>query len=243
MKSSLRILLAATLVANHPAAPSRAREKSSNRNTHTERADIWRGSTSCTLQYYNICTGWIWIWSGFAPDARMGVSFTSCCPVGYTTGVGTVWSYFYSGAPSGYAFTGTIDVFDADASQCPTGAAIASQAFLPVSGWNSTDFGGTPVPDRTFAVAITFGSGASNPAAVVTDHPAAVGADPPACGTCYPVERVNHSFDYGTTSAPLCPGSVFNDGVCDAQLLIDADVSCAVSVEQNTWGAVKSLYR
>ncbi len=243
MKSSLRILLAATFVATLLASPAFALEKSSQRLSDTDRADIWRGSSSCTLQYYNICTGWIWIWSGFAPSAQFGVSFTSCCTIGYTTGVGAVWSYFYTGAPSGYSFTGTIDVFDADASQCPTGAAIASQAFLPVTGWNSTDFGGIPVPDRTFAVAVTFGAGASNPAAVASDHPAGVGAEAPACGTCYPIDRANHSFDYGTTSAPLCPGSSFNDGVCDAQLLIDADVSCAVSVEQNTWGAVKALYR
>ena len=243
MKSSLRILLAATLVATLLVSPSVALEKVSRRLSDTDRADVWRGSSSCSLVYYNTCTGWVWGWSGFAPNARFGVAFTSCCPIGYTTGVGQAFVYFPTGAPAGYSFTGTIDLFDADGNACPTGAPVAQQTFLPSSGWNGADFGGLAVPDRTFAITVTFGSGVSNPAALFTDHPAAVGSDPQACGTCYPLSRANHSFDYGTTSAPLCPGSTFNDGICDAQIMLDVAVSCTVAVESTTWGQVKSLYR
>jgi hypothetical protein len=42
---------------------------------------------------------------------------------------------------------------------------------------------------------------------------------------------------------PICPGSPFNDGICDAQLFWDIDLACAVSVEDTSWGKIKDLYR
>ena len=47
----------------------------------------------------------------------------------------------------------------------------------------------------------------------------------------------------GTTSSPLCPGSGFNDGVCDSQFLWDVSMHCVTSVESSSWGAIKGLYR
>lgn len=243
MKSSLRTLLAATSVAMLLASPALALEKTSARLSDTDRGDAWRGASSCSLVYYNTCTGWTWIWSGFPGSERFGVAFTGCCPIGYTTGIGTAWVNFYTGAPAGYGFTGAWDVYDADAQGCPTGASLASQPLLPASGWNSADFTGVSTPDRTFIVMVTLGATSGSPASIRTDHPAGVGAEAAACGTCYPTTRVNHSFDWGSAAAPLCPGSVFNDGVCDAQLILDVGVSCTVSVEPQTWASVKALYR
>ncbi|MFN8178160.1 MAG: hypothetical protein U0167_09530 [bacterium] len=246
MRSSVRVLLAAALLSVVIAAPSLALEKQSRPFTGDNRADHWRAASSCDIVYYNFCTGWVWIWSGWGPGDRLGVSFNSCCGNGNnTTAVGTTFVYFGTGAPAGYGFTGTMDVFDADANQCPTGASIASLPFLPVGGqWNTPDFGFATVPDSTFAVVITMGPSASNPSAIESDHPAAGPTGGIACGTCYSNTRVNHSFYWGTNAAPLCPGSSFNDGVCDAQLIMDAGVRCTlVSIEPTTWGAVKNLYR
>jgi hypothetical protein len=243
VKASFRSLVVTALLAVFVAGPAVALEKRVAK-FQDNREDLWRGGpTSCSLVYYNTCTGWIWIWSGWTPEDRIGVSFTSCCAIGHTTGLGTTFVYFSSGAPSGYGFTGTIDVFDADGNGCPTGASIASQPFLPANAWNSVDFTGTNVPDRTFAITTTFGAGPANPAAIATDHPDAVDADPAACGFCYPLDRVNHSFYYGTPGSPLCPGSVLNDGVCDAQFIWDVAVSCTVGLEPTSWAGVKNLFR
>jgi hypothetical protein len=54
---------------------------------------------------------------------------------------------------------------------------------------------------------------------------------------------VNHSFAYGTAASPVCPGSTFFDGVCDAQLIWRADTACIDAVEPSTWGQIKGLYR
>ena len=199
----------------------------------------WRGASTCSLVYYNTCTGWIWIWTGWAPSERLGVQYDACADCANPE-LATTFAYVYSGAPAGYGFTGTLGVYAADASDCPTGSALASTAWLPVAGWN-THAWNVPVP-ASFAVMMTMGAGLSNPTAFTTDHPAAGPTGPQACGFCYPLGRPNHSYGWGTTGPP-CPGIPLNDGVCDAQLLWDAQLNCPIATESSTWGTIKSLYR
>ncbi|MCA9750605.1 MAG: hypothetical protein KC591_00305 [Gemmatimonadetes bacterium] len=206
--------------------------------------DGWRGgATTCSVVYYNICTGWIWIWSGWSPGDQFGVSFDSCCAQN-TTALNDMFALFTTGAPSGYGFTGNFHVYDADLNGCPTGAPVATQAHLPASGWNQVSWSGTVVPDASFAI-VYENSDATipNPMAIATDHPAVGPTGPAACGTCFPSNRENRSFYYGTAASPLCPGSALNDGVCDAQLVIDVGLSCTTSVDSQTWGTIKNLYR
>lgn len=226
-------LVAASLVI---ASPTLALERFSAR-LDPERADAWSAGASMTIQYYNLCTGWIWILSGFAASDQFGV----CFDFGWwIPGVCASWHYVHTAAPSGYGFTGTIAVSSADANWCPAGVPIQSQVFLPATGWNLYSWRGLYVPDA-LVIHVTLGAAAGTPLAIGTDHPAPVSGGPPACGTCYPTTRVNHSFYYGPDGR--CPGSTFfNDGVCDAQLLWDC-TSCPMSVEPQSWGAVKSLYR
>lgn len=222
------------------ASSSFALEKTTARMTDDSRADGWSAGASCTVQYYNFCTGWLWVLSGFAPSDQFGVCFDTCC--GGPANLAASWHYVISGTPSGYGFTGTIAASAADANCCPSGAPIASQVFLPVTGWNAYAWAAA-VPGQ-FVIHVTLGPSAiASPLAVATDHPGAGPTGPVACGTCYPVTRVNHSYYYGPAGA--CPGSVFfNDGVCDAQLLWDCDITaCDISVEPSTWGSVKNLYR
>jgi hypothetical protein len=203
------------------------------------RADAWNASTSCSIIYYNFCTGWLWGFTGFAGGDRFGVCFESCCPTGNQATLATTWHDFRSPVPAGYGFTGVIDVSAGDANCCPSGAPIASQPWLPAAnGWNAFNWG-VPVPPR-FVVTVTIAAAGSGPIVVITDHPAAGTTGPVACGTCYPLTRVNHSYGY-----LACPGSIFfNDGVCDAQLVWDAALVCdTISVEQETWGGIKNLYR
>jgi hypothetical protein len=236
-------VLAASLVV---ASTGLALEKTAMRVTDEGRGDDWAaGSLTCTVQYYNICTGWVWVLSGFPDDdARVGTTFTDCDPDN-SCALDSNFMFFVSAAPAGYGFTGTASVYAADANECPTGAPLAQQSLLPVSFWNLLNWGGLPVPN-SFVIEYQFAStqGLPNPLAIGADHPAAGPTGPQACGTCYPTSRVNHSYYFGNSTTTLCPGSVlFNDGICDAQLLFDAAMTCVVSVEDQSWGAVKNLYR
>jgi len=244
MDSRLRlvVLVIAIAILGLP-APGSALEKAVARVTADH--DGWRSagtSSTCLIDYYNLCNGWIWVWSGWAPNDQVGVSFTNCCASGLAAEAADSFVFFLTGAPSGYGFTGTIDLWNADASHCPTGPSLASQPLLPLSNWNGVVFGNVAVA-QNFAVTFTFSAAIGNPAELATDHPDSGPTGPVACGTCYPTTRENRSFYYGTPASPLCPGSPFNDGICDAQFLWDATVHCVTSVEPTSWASIKGLYR
>jgi hypothetical protein len=215
-----------------------ALEKTAARVTDDTRPN-WSAGTTCSVGYYNTCTGWVWVWSGWGPTEVIGVCFDNCC----TPNGGALisnWAFVWTGAPAGYGFTGTIAVSSADGNCSPVNT-LASQTFLPVSGWNqflwNTNVG------SSFVISVTHGPASGSPLAYASDHPAAGPSGPAACGTCFAPTRANHSYYYGTSSSPLHPGSSLNDGVCAAQWLWDAQVSCVVSVEQSSFGAIKNLYR
>jgi len=209
------------------------------------RSDDWNAAASCLIRYYNTCTGWLWIWSPWNDGDRIGQVVNTCCPSGQGSALLQTALLHYSGGPAGYGFTGTVAIYNADANNCPTGAAIGSQPILPGNATFSVNaWGGLPVPNKFIILeTISDALGFSTPVLVPTEHPAAGPTGPAACGTCYPTNRVNRSFAYGPASAPVCPGSAFNDGVCDAQLLWEAVISCVVSVEETSWGSIKNLYR
>jgi hypothetical protein len=205
--------------------------------------DGWSAaSTLCNLRYFNTCTGWMWAWSGFASGARIGVVCPGVCdPLGRLVETRTLIA---TGAPAGYGYTGTVAIHAVSGHDCPTGAALQSQPWLPTGSFSyQVHFWNAPEP-RVFALVYSFGPDGGGSACILTDHPAAGPAGPAACGTCYPTTRVNRTFYWGTANTPLCPGSTFFDGVCDAQLcVIEYFSGIGVEVEPQSWGAIKSLYR
>lgn len=240
-KASCVVMAAAFAVLMAGASPAGALEKQA-RAFDDDRADDWNAALSVLIRYYNTCTGWIWMWGGFADGDRIGVVMN--VPQNLNALLQTA-VLTYSGGPAGYGFTGTIEIHATDANDCPTASVWASQPFLfghaqfIVNAW-----GGLPVPAEFVAVVkIASGVGVQNPGKLATEHPAAGPTGPPACGTCYPANRVNHSFFYGSASVPLCPGSPFNDGVCDAQLLCEAVIACRCPVEAMSWAGIKCLYK
>jgi hypothetical protein len=207
------------------------------------RIDGWNAGTSCNIAYYNFCTGWVWIWSGWSPGDKVAVCYSvaDCCESDHATLTANSM-YVWTAAPSGYGFTGTIEVSEVDG-PCCKGVPIAVQEYLPVSGWNTYLWGVQVKGD--FLIQAQIGDTiVPNPIAYATDHPAAGPTGPVACGTCYPTTRDARSYYMGTKATPLCPGSPLNDGICDAALLWSAHVVCKpISVEEDSWGKVKSLYR
>jgi hypothetical protein len=228
------------------ASPGMALEKRAS-SFDGDRSDDWNAGATCRVNYYNICTGWVWCWSGFGEGGRVGLVVNSCCGPEENAALLQSIHFACAEAPPGYGFTGTIAVHSTDANDCPVGAPIASQPFIPTGSatFQTVAWGGVPVPAE-FVIVVTMEDGIgglANPAQLGTDHPAAGPTGPAACGTCYPSNRPNHSFAYGTAASPACPGSTFNDGICNAQLFWDVDLACDVSVDDSSWGAIKGLYR
>ncbi len=200
------------------------------------------GASQCTISYYNRCSGWSWAWSGWLPNDRIGVVVETCCSLPSPVALTSV--RVFTSAPTGYGFTGTAAVHEVDASDCPTYPALGSQPWLPtgpfdVHNWN-VDAG-----DR-FAIVYTFTTDYyESPATIGSDHPQQGPTGEQACGFCYPVDRAIHSYYWGSLSSPFCPGGRFTDYVCDAELIIDVLMLCTtdVSVESESWGSIKNLYR
>ena len=65
-------VLAASLMV---ATSGLALEKTAVRMNDTVRPGDWNAGTSCTVQYYNTCTGWLWVWSGWSPGDVLGTCF------------------------------------------------------------------------------------------------------------------------------------------------------------------------
>lgn len=212
-----------------------------------ERSEPWNVGCTSTIAYYNTCAGWAWAWSGWEPESRIGVSYTStsACSDGGPI-VLWHWMYLLGGSPSGYGYTGAISIYAADDDLCPVGQPLATQVFLPIDGWDGYVWG---VYGPQVTVLATLGPAENNPAVFVTDAPSvSVPGGPISCGSCYPENRITHSFYFGSTSAPLCPGSPFIDGACNAELLWQlvgtlVDDETPVSVRAESWAKIKSLYR
>ena len=227
-------VLAATTVLTTSAF---ALEKTSSRMI--DRGDDWNASTTGTIRYYNNCTGWVWVWSGWSPGESMGVNFDNVGNGGF---LNVSWALTFSGVPSGYSFTGTIAVNDGNGCD----AVLASQPYLPpvTSGWNATVWGGLPV-NQNFSVNITWAAdtGFTNPTALASDHPFAGPTGPTACGTCFPSARVSHSRYYGVSGAYCPSGTTLSDGTCDIEWMIDVNTKKGIGVAQESWGSIKNLYR
>ena len=236
--SAFPALLTAVLILSCSSA-SGALEKHVGRAVDDDRA--WQAGTSLSFAYYNLCTGWVWVWEGWEPNDVIGVTYSQTSPVLSLNGT---WWFFGTGSPAGYGFTGTVEIRVADSDRCPVGGGLATQSFLPVSGWNAIDWvGGVSVGSGQFSVTFQFGPGSANPATLWTDHPAAGPTGPPACWSCYPNPRDTRSFYFGTAASPLCPGSPLNDGVCNAEFLQDVQAVFNDVVEPRSWSTVKHLYR
>jgi hypothetical protein len=212
------------------------------------RADLlpqepWSTGQSCTVRYYNICTGWVWVWAEWDHGEQVGTAFTGCCR---SATLELTSHLTFSGLPAGWGYTGTIEVYEADAEDCPTGPALARQAWQPPvsTGWQTLSWH-VPVPEA-FVVLVTWGAGGApwtNSTGLASEHPAAGPTGPQACGTCFPSSRQVRSYGYGLQGSPLCPGVPFRDAVCEVEFLCDASLACPVHVTEGSWGKIKSLYR
>jgi hypothetical protein len=224
-----------------------ALEKTAMRATDLEQPNQWNAQTTCTVRYYNTCTGWVWIFTGWSPNDVVGTCYNTCCQPGQSTVLQstTVYQHEAYQAPAGYNFTGVIEVRPGCDFCVP---ALASLPLdwqpLGTGGWMTKVFDwNIPVPDQ-FLVTMQVGPGPGNPAGIVTDHPAAGPTGPQACGYCYPNPRTCTSFYFGPSTSPLCPGTSLTDGICCVEWYWYSTLLCeGVAVESDSWTNIKALYK
>jgi hypothetical protein len=228
------VLLATACLALLAGSPAHALEKRSRAMDH-DRNEVWSATTTVTIRYYNLCTGWIWVWSGWAPGEETGV----CLNFPFNSGLGATWALAFTPQPSGYGFTGTISVRD----RCDcTGNVLASQPWLPISGWTAHAW--NIGVSRSFLIDIVWAApaGFTNGSAIASDHPATGPTGPQSCGICFPSTRVVRSKYFGVGGAN-CTGVPLNDYVCDVEFLVDFGLKGVVRADEISWGQVKNLYR
>jgi hypothetical protein len=232
----IRLLLPVTaLCFAHPAA---ALQKTAARMPETDRTDQWNAATTCTLAYYNTCTGWIWLWHFFECDV-IGVCYTS--PFESATGLLTTSVLTYSWVPPGWAYTGTIDVWETDP-DCCTMSHLSGQPFDFSGGWARNEWNGLIVPNR-FLITVTLGPNSAYPPNFASDHPMVGPTGPQACGHCYPTNRKSQSYYFGNSHSPKCPPLTLSDGICCVEWIWDARVCGPFGLEESSWSGIKLLYR
>lgn len=203
----------------------------------------WRAGSSVTVSYYNTCNGWAWTWNEryFEPLETIGSVFEVPGEGGASL-QSTSWFLRSGFSWPGYGFTGTLTVSAADQNNCPEGAPLQSQPFLPSDGWNLIEWDDILV-DR-FVIQYTLGP--IRPYHYVKfygDSPAGSPTGPQGCGLCYPCPRAPRSFRYGTADEPLCPPEPLEDEIGPSNLLVKAALRTPVALDSQSWTSLKALYR
>jgi len=242
---TIALIFAVTCMLAAPAAALQKVEVRADRDLAA--ANEWSTGATMTISYANTCTGWLWVWSDYDLGDTIGVVFDPGNP--NATLVSTQ-AYFWTGAPSGWGYTGTLAVREVIAGSC-LGQTYDSRRFI-APGRTPVIDSWTGVPPGPVALTYTYGANdvfQDGLPGIPTDHPAAGPTGPQACGLCFPSTRPTHTFFFGSPGSPLCPGSPLNDGACNAELLFwtatyqDAAVSVGEGVAHASWSAVKNLYR
>jgi hypothetical protein len=231
------------LVALAAAGPATALEKLPARAPEDD--GFQRADTVVRLKYFNFCNGWAWNWQGFSPNATYGVHYDDVTP--YQDMLLKSHFYYSRGVPAGYGYTSYAYVFPPFDPTCP-GRGFVLQAFEPRTGWNTIEWNGEEgIPVDDFWVVVRHSGKPGNPVALVTEKGSGPPTEPGGCGTCFSPWRQTRSLQFGQEPYIVCPGLPWFDlGACDLELAWSCDVRTGdptVSVEAQSWGRVKSLYR
>ncbi len=201
------------------------------------------GAGTCSIIYYNLCSGWIWIYSGFAAGDEVGVIFDLVADCGKLPGETCCMThgfwYWRFTSPT-YGFTVSYGLFEVDANGCKT-AQTGGLAFSdPAERWNLLPGLGCVTGDQA-VICATFDAGTLP--YMGTDNNQSNAAGGPNClgigaGT-------GNSVFYGNPGATqYCPPQYFGDAIGPVDIMMDAGWICGTNAtEDASWGDVKSLFR
>ncbi len=196
----------------------------------------------CSITYYNLCSGWLWIFSGWVPGDMAGVVFDlpgDCgkLPEEECSNTHFWWYWRYTFPARGYSLS--YDLYEVDAQMCLT-TSVGSIAYQdPVERWNYYDGLGTVSSDNVALVAKW--NGGTLPY-MLTEHNTYNTAAPVACPGFVP--DVGRSYIWGNVNSVYCPPyHIAHDNYVD--VLMDAGFDCeeVIGTEEASWGGIKSLFR
>jgi hypothetical protein len=192
--------------------------------------------TCGNVRYYNICSGYIWIFSGIPVGDAYGTRFDGAC-VAPGKRVKRAITYYRATVP---AYTQLVDVHlnvDANNDGCPEATFASDIGLDPGERWNCSNFGAcVPVSAGQSVIvrSVKRGSNAPN-----------WSTEGPYTSVCDPAGNPR-SFYYPSTGGCL-PWIVNsptgrNDNFL-TYLIVDNDAACGNATENTSWGNVKGLYR
>jgi len=199
----------------------------------------------CLVQYYNACSGWIYVWTGWLAGDMVGTIYdlpADCDPAAFEPGGCTLYEarfVIWTVLP-GWGYTVDFEVYDVDAQDCLVTPALAGMYDVDFpsgpSWWILGNFG--PVPDKhAFTMAWDTGIYPT----IATDNPPSNYQAPYYCAG-YVVD--GHSYVFAASGTPYCPPVFMNDGTYDVNLYARNTYDCVVvATEEESWGGVKNLFR
>ncbi|MFN0150675.1 MAG: hypothetical protein ACKVU1_08190 [bacterium] len=193
--------------------------------------------TAANYRWYNVCSGYIWIFSALSQGEGFGVRFggASQPAVNGDNDVKRGITYWRNVVAN---YGQTVDIYldaDSNGDGCPE-ANLASDLNLdPGLRWNCSDFGvSIPCGDTNVVLRGVHDGGAAP----------TIASDGPFTATCDP-NAPNQSFYYGINGS-ACLSWVGPDGTFDNflfWLVLDTSAPCVNATESKSWGEVKGLYR
>lgn len=199
----------------------------------------------CSIIYYNVCSYWIWTWSGWSPDDIAGIVFDLPEDCGWTPGSGSTqnthfWWYWRYTNPGYLGNFITYELYEVDDYGClgvsPTGAL---QGTDPLERWNYFPGLGTVETDRAALVA-RWETGTIP--RLVTDNNYKNLNSPVACPD-YEVGPA-HTFFFGTSQTTYCPPLEFADSWGPIDCLMEAGWdNPTIRTESASWSSIKKFFR
>ncbi len=190
--------------------------------------------TAANYRWYNVCSGYIWIFAAASQGEGMGVLFggPEQPEVNDSNVVKRAITYWRNVVPN---YSQTVDIFvDLDSGDgCPDSPWLEDLNLDPGLRWNCSEFAAQiPAGIEYLIVRHEHDGGAgANPA---TDGPFSQQCDPPS---------TPHSYYYGINLSACIPW-IGPDGTDDNFLYwLILDSPAPNAVEPSTWGAIKGLFR
>ena len=197
----------------------------------------------CSISYYNLCSGWLWIFSGWAYGDMAGVVFDLPGDCGKLPGESCTnthfwWYWRYTLPTRGYAVS--YDLYEVDTEMCLTTSVGSIAYHAPIERWNYYDGLGTVTGDKAAIVATWIGGTLPY---LPTEHNTENAAAPIACPGFVP--DIGRSYRWGNeyTSVYCPPYHIAHDNYVD--IIMDAGFDCETptSTEETSWGGIKDLFR
>ena len=192
--------------------------------------------TAANYRWYNVCSGYIWIYSGWRANEGVGVLYGGYGneAVNCDSDIKRTITYYRNVCQ---AYDQTVDVYldVATSAGCIAGTIASDLNIDPGLRWNCSEFGANIPAGVNYVVVRTQHDGGYSPS-FATDGPFSQICDP------NPPAR---SFYYGLNGSACVPwlGPGKDSDNFLNWLILDVSAPCVTAVQPTSWGKIKGLFR